>query len=85
MNPTRRTFLQWTGLGLAAPGVLVEACGGAAAPAGAKPSGTLTVYSALNESTNNAFMDAFKKAYPGVQTSVLGLAAAGELQTRIRT
>ncbi|HLQ61241.1 MAG TPA: ABC transporter substrate-binding protein [Candidatus Acidoferrales bacterium] len=85
MKPTRRAFLQWTGVGLAAPSVLIEACGGASGPATTKASGTLTVYSALNESTNNAFMDAFKKAYPGVQTSVLGLAAAGELQTRIRT
>ena len=47
--------------------------------------GKLTVYSALNESTNNAFVDAFKKATPGVEVEVLPLAAAGELQTRIRT
>jgi iron(III) transport system substrate-binding protein len=57
----------------------------AAAGAAAKPSGKLTVYSALNESTNNAFVDAFKKATPGVEVEVLPLAAAGELQTRIRT
>jgi iron(III) transport system substrate-binding protein len=56
----------------------------AAAPA-AKASGNITVYSALNESTNNAFVDAFKKATPGVEVEVLPLAAAGELQTRIRT
>jgi iron(III) transport system substrate-binding protein len=43
------------------------------------------VYSALNESTNNAFVDAFKKATPGVDVDILPLAAAGELQTRIRT
>ena len=49
MKPTRRAFLQWTGLGLAAPGILVEACGGAAAPAGATTSGNLTVYSDLKE------------------------------------
>src|SRR5918912_2205139 len=49
-------------------------------------SGTLVVYSALNESTNNAFIDAFKKAYPGITgVDVLPLAAAGELQTRIQT
>ena len=47
--------------------------------------GRLTVYSALNESTNNAFVDAFKKNTPGVDVEVLPLAAAGELQTRIRT
>jgi iron(III) transport system substrate-binding protein len=56
----------------------------AAAPA-AKASGNITVYSALNESTNNAFVDAFKRATPGVEVEVLPLAAAGELQTRIRT
>jgi hypothetical protein len=46
--------------------------------------GTVTIYSALNESTNNAFTDAFKAAMPGIDTAVLPLAAAGELQTRIR-
>jgi iron(III) transport system substrate-binding protein len=50
-----------------------------------KASGRLSVYSALNESTNNAFVDAFKKANPGVEVDVLPLAAAGELQTRITT
>ena len=63
--------------------LLVTACGPSAA--GTKVSGKLSVYSALNESTNNAFVDAFKKAVPGVQVEVLPLAAAGELQTRIRT
>src|SRR5690242_12585426 len=53
--------------------------------AAAKPTGRLSVYSALNESTNNAFVDAFKKANPGVEVDVLPLAAAGELQTRITT
>jgi iron(III) transport system substrate-binding protein len=43
------------------------------------------VYSALNESTNNAFVDAFKKSYPNVDVDVLPLAAAGELETRIQT
>ncbi len=67
----------------------------ATAPAAAKPteapkpaakaSGKISVYSALNESTNNAFVDAFKKANPGIDVEILPLAAAGELQTRIRT
>ncbi len=57
----------------------------AAAPAAAKASGRISVYSALNETTNNAFVDAFKKATPGVEVDLLPLAAAGELQTRIRT
>jgi iron(III) transport system substrate-binding protein len=50
------------------------------------PSGSLVVYSALNESTNNAFIDAFRKAYPGITgVDVLPLPAAGELQTRIQS
>jgi iron(III) transport system substrate-binding protein len=57
-----------------------------AAAAAAKPaSGSITVYSALNESTNKEFVDAFSKATPGVKVEILPLAAAGELQTRIRT
>jgi iron(III) transport system substrate-binding protein len=47
--------------------------------------GTVTIYSALNESTNQAFTDAFKASMPGIDTAILPLAAAGELQTRIRT
>lgn len=45
--------------------------------------GTLNIYSALNESTNNQFFAAFNKVYPDVKVQVLPLAAAGELQTRI--
>src|ERR1700674_4084383 len=75
---------------LASLGLLATACapagGGSTGGAAAGVSGKLSVYSALNESTNNAFVDAFKKAYPGVQqVDVLPLAAAGELQTRITT
>src|SRR5438067_3087410 len=74
----------------ASPAASSAASPAAAAPAApaaaaASASGKLTVYSALNESTNNAFVDAFKKATPGVDVEVLPLAAAGELQTRIRT
>ncbi|HEV8229738.1 MAG TPA: extracellular solute-binding protein [Candidatus Limnocylindria bacterium] len=88
----RRTFLK--GVGLTA---IATACGGAATPSAspaasaaatktAEPvAGTISVYSALNESTNNEFFGAFKKAYPNVTVNVLALAAAGELQTRIRT
>ncbi|MFO7323040.1 MAG: extracellular solute-binding protein, partial [Chloroflexota bacterium] len=47
--------------------------------------GTITVYSALNETTNNAFVEAFNRQYPDIQIELLPLAAAGELQTRIRT
>lgn len=50
-----------------------------------RPGGKIVVYSALNESTNNAFVEAFKRATPGIDIDLLPLAAAGELQTRIRT
>jgi len=53
-----------------------------AAPA--KPTGRISVYSALNESTNNDFVKAFKAANAGIEVDLLPLAAAGELQTRIR-
>ena len=92
----RRTFLKLAGATAA-----VAACGGAATPAAsqsaaassaaaatatAKPvTGTLSVYSALNESTNNEFFKAFNVKYPDVKINVLPLAAAGELQTRIET
>jgi len=89
----RRTFLK--GLGVV---TVAAACGGAAtaptatpaasvaatATASPKPTGRISVYSALNESTNNQFVAAFKAAVPGVDVDLLPLAAAGELQTRIR-
>src|SRR5947207_3772195 len=52
------------------------------AAATAKPTGRISIYSALNESTNNQLFAAFTTA-TGVQVDVLPLAAAGELQTRI--
>ncbi len=51
----------------------------------AQASGSISVYSALNETTNNAFIEAFNQAYPEITVELLPLAAAGELQTRIRT
>src|SRR3981189_1635392 len=68
---------------LASLGLVAAACAPAAGGGGV--TGKVSVYSALNESTNNAFVDAFKKSYPSVQVDVLPLAAAGELQTRITT
>ncbi len=53
--------------------------------AAAKAGGKISVYSALNESTNNAFVEAFKNANAGIDVEILPLVAAGELQTRIRT
>lgn len=86
---SRRTFLQRSAVGLAAPSVLVEACGGTnqapATSSSAAPSGNLSVYSALNESTNNAFVAAYNKVYAHVTVQVLPLAAAGDVQTRITT
>jgi iron(III) transport system substrate-binding protein len=89
----RRTFLK--GLGVV---TVAAACGGAAtaptaspaastaavATASPKPTGRISVYSALNESTNNEFVKAFKAAVTGVEVDLLPLAAAGELQTKIR-
>jgi iron(III) transport system substrate-binding protein len=88
----RRTFLK--GLGVV---TVAAACGGSTTTASPAPSataavktaepvtGTLSVYSALNESTNTEFFKAFNVAYPQVKVNVLPLAAAGELQTRIET
>lgn len=47
--------------------------------------GTVTVYSVLNESTNNAFIEAFKAATPGAGVEILPFNGAGAAQTRIRT
>lgn len=47
--------------------------------------GTVTVYSVLNESTNNAFIEAFKAATPGASVEILPFNGAGAAQTRIRT
>ena len=80
----RREFLR-----LATSGIGAAMLGGTLGGFGARPvraaSGKISVYSALNESTNNAFIEAFKKAVPGIEVELLPLAAAGELQTRIRT
>jgi len=93
----RRTFLKLAGAtaavaacGGATPAAsstpaATSAATATAAATQAPVTGTISVYSALNESTNNQFFAAFKTAYPGVTVNVLPLAAAGELQTRIRT
>lgn len=92
----RRTILKLAGMtaavaacGGASPAATSAPSGTASAAASAAKTaepvtGTISVYSALNESTNNEFFGAFKKAYPQVTVNVLPLAAAGELQTRIR-
>jgi iron(III) transport system substrate-binding protein len=48
-----------------------------------KPTGKISIYSALNQSTNDAFFAAFKAAVPTIDVELLPLAAAGALQTRI--
>jgi iron(III) transport system substrate-binding protein len=91
----RRDFLRLlgAGVGLAASGGILAACAPAAptvAPTAAptvaaKATGSVSIYSALNQSTNDAFFAAFKAANPGVDVAVLPIAAAGQLQTRIIT
>src|SRR4029077_17517284 len=94
----RRAFLRLMGLGASAA-ALAACGGGAgtavappapataapatAAPTVAKPTGNITIYSALNSSTNDQFTAALKAADPGTTTDVLALAAAGDVQTRI--
>src|SRR5437867_6466330 len=87
----RRGFLR-----LAGPTAVVAAGGGATGTAAPSPStaasataspapkatGRISIYSALNESTNNQLFAAFTKA-TGVEVSALPLAAAGDLQTKI--
>jgi iron(III) transport system substrate-binding protein len=97
-SPTlnRREFLKLLGGGIAlGAGGILAACAPAptATPvpaptvvvptAAPKPSGKISVYSALNQSTNDAFFAAFKAAVPGIDVELLPLAAAGALQTRI--
>jgi len=87
----RRNFLR-----LAGATALLAACGGSTATASPTPStaasataspkptatGRISIYSALNESTNNQLFAAFTKA-TGVEVAALPLAAAGDLQTKI--
>ncbi len=67
-----------------APASTAPAATAAPAAAASTGGGRISVYSALNESTNDAFVAAFKKAVPGIDVNVLPDAAAGELETRIR-
>lgn len=67
----------------AAPKVTVAPTAAATTAPAAKASGKISIYSALNQSTNDAFFAAFKTAVPGIDVELLPLAAAGALQTRI--
>lgn len=88
---SRRGVLTYFGrLGLGVAAAYVTGCVPGAGnpttppPTPSKTTPYISVYSALNESTNNAFIAAFKAATPGLEVNVLPLAATGELQTRIR-
>ncbi len=97
-NLTRREFIKIAGAGTlsailaactpaptpapqAQPTTVVPTA--AVVPTVAKPTGKISIYSALNQSTNDAFFAAFKAAVPGIDVELLPLAAAGALQTRI--
>src|SRR5438034_9063122 len=87
----RRKFLQ-----LAGATAFIAACGGSTATGSPTPStaasatastapkatGRISIYSALNESTNNQLFAAFTDA-TGVEVAARPLAAAGDLQTKI--
>lgn len=64
-----------------ASGPAMPAGAGAATPT---TSGRIAVYSALAERANDQLLGAFRSAYPRIDVDVLSLAAATELQTRIR-
>jgi iron(III) transport system substrate-binding protein len=49
-----------------------------------QPRSRVTVYSALSDSANRSIVEAFEKAQPVIGVEILSLAAAGELQQRIR-
>ncbi len=89
----RRTFLQLAGATAAiaacesvAPAPATRSSAAAATTTAAtKPpvTETLSVYSALEEPTNDGFFKAFNVARPNVKVILLPLAAASELRTRI--
>lgn len=58
------------------------ASSGTQAPAPVK--GKLVIYNALDQTTIDALVAGFKKKYPDVDVNVVGIAAAGEVATRIR-
>jgi iron(III) transport system substrate-binding protein len=97
MSPADRRYDRRTFLALAGAGAAVACLGPAESPSPspvvttaslsprtAAPLGTLVVYSALEESTTNELLTAFVKADPGVRMDLAALAAADELETRLR-
>ncbi|MBI2761179.1 MAG: ABC transporter substrate-binding protein [Chloroflexi bacterium] len=70
-----------------ATGAAVATTGaGTGSPAAAQPQvkGKLVIYNALDQATIDLLVAAFKKKYPDVDPQVVGIAAAGEVATRIR-
>jgi len=53
-------------------------------PRGAPLTGTLAVYSALDEPTTAALLGAFTKMFPGVRAEAIAYAPPDELETRMR-
>ena len=53
-------------------------------PRGAPLTGTLAVYSALDEPTTTALLGAFTKTFPGVRAQAIAYAPPDELETRLR-
>lgn len=61
-----------------------ETAGPTAAATGARRAGRIAVYSALEASTSDLLVAAFRAATPDVEVDVLSVAPASELHTRIR-
>jgi len=90
----RRTFLALAGAGAAvaclgstespSPSPEVVTPTPSPSPRAAVLTGTLVVYSAIEESTTNELLAAFMKADLGVRMDLAALAAANELATRLR-
>lgn len=86
----RRTALKYLGgLGFGAFAAWLSGCMPVGNPPASGtntplPTETVTIYSALNETTNSQFLAAFKAATPGFDVKALPLAAIGDLQVRIR-
>ncbi|MDE3112107.1 MAG: extracellular solute-binding protein [Chloroflexota bacterium] len=68
----------------AAPSSASASAGTGVGPGAASVSGALALYSAVGDEATDALIAAFRKAYAGVRIDVLSVAAASELQTRIR-
>jgi len=96
----RRTLLELAGAAAVAETLAIACVGPTPAPTAApttaraaaptpaatpaRPTGRISVYSALDESTSSEIIKAFKAAHPWIAVDLLPRAEAGELWTRIR-